>query len=51
MTKKLVFLKLLLIVFVSFTFQTAFAQTKIKNTIPLAALLNKISNTHEIFFT
>ena len=51
MTKKLVFLKLILIVFVSFTFQTALAQTKSKNTIPLAALLNKISNTHEIFFT
>ncbi|MFB1039261.1 MAG: TonB-dependent receptor plug domain-containing protein, partial [Polaribacter sp.] len=51
MTKKLVFLKLILIVFVTFTFQTALAQSKIKNTIPLAALLNKISNTHEIFFT
>ncbi len=51
MTKKLVFLKLILIVFVSFIFQTALAQTKSKNTIPLAALLNKISNTHEIFFT
>jgi iron complex outermembrane receptor protein len=51
MTKQLVFLKLILIVFISFTFQTALAQTKSKNTIPLAALLNKISNTHEIFFT
>ena len=51
MTKKLVFLKLILIVFVSFTFQTTLAQTNSKKTIPLAALLNKISNTHEIFFT
>ena len=51
MTSKLVFNKLMLIAFLAFTFQAAFAQSKSKNTIPLAALLNKISNTHEIFFT
>ena len=51
MVRKLVFIKLILIVFVTFTFQTTTAQEYKKKTIPLARLLDKISNDHKIFFT
>jgi len=51
MAQKLVFIKLILIVFVTFTFQTIVGQEYKKKTIPLAVLLDKISNEHEIFFT
>jgi iron complex outermembrane receptor protein len=51
MVRELVFIKLILIVFVTFIFQTATAQEFQKKTIPLARLLDKISNEHKIFFT
>ena len=51
MVRKLVFIKLILIVFVTFTFQTTSAQEHEKNTIPLARLLDEISNKYKIFFT
>jgi len=51
MAQKLVFIKLILIVFVSFTFQTIVGQEYQKKTIPLAVLLDKISNEQKIFFT
>jgi iron complex outermembrane receptor protein len=51
MVQKLVFIKLMLISFVAFTFQTTVAQEQSINTIPLEKLLDKISNTHKIFFT
>jgi iron complex outermembrane receptor protein len=51
MTSKLVFKKLILIAFLAFTFQAAVAQELSKNTISLASLLDKISNTHKILFT
>tara|TARA_B100000795_G_scaffold255087_1_gene226478 strand:- start:2812 stop:5748 length:2937 start_codon:yes stop_codon:yes gene_type:complete len=51
MVRKLVFIKLILIVFVTFIFQTTTAQEYQKKTIPLARLLDKISNEHKIFFT
>ena len=51
MVRKLVFIKLILIVFVTFTFQTTSAQEQEKNTIPLARLLDEISNKYKIFFT
>ena len=51
MVKKLVFIKLILLVFVIFTNQITVAQEHQKNTIPLANLLDKISNEHKIFFT
>jgi iron complex outermembrane receptor protein len=51
MVRKLVFIKLILIVFVTFIFQTTTAQEFQKKTIPLARLLDKISNEHKIFFT
>jgi iron complex outermembrane receptor protein len=51
MAQKLVFIKLILIVFVTFTFQTIAGQEYKKKTISLAVLLDKISNEHKIFFT
>jgi iron complex outermembrane receptor protein len=51
MAQKLVFIKLILIVFVSFTFQTIVGQEYQKKITPLAVLLDKISNEHKIFFT
>ena len=51
MTQKLVFIKFLLLVFVTFTNQITIAQKHNKKTIPLAILLNKISNKHKILFT
>ena len=51
MVRKLVFTKLILIVFVNFCSQNTTAQEYKNNTIPLASLLNKISNKHKIFFT
>ena len=51
MVRKLVFIKRILIVFVTFTFQTTSAQEQEKNTIPLARLLDEISNKYKIFFT
>ncbi|MGK0325263.1 MAG: iron complex outermembrane receptor protein [Polaribacter sp.] len=51
MVRELVFIKLILIVFVTFIFETATAQEFQKKTIPLARLLDKISNEHKIFFT
>lgn len=51
MVRKLVFIKLILIVFVTFTFQPTSAQDREKKTIPLARLLDEISNKHKIFFT
>ncbi|PQJ76626.1 TonB-dependent receptor [Polaribacter glomeratus] len=51
MVQKLLFIKLTLIVFVSFAFQTTTAQERDKKTIPLASLLDKISNKHKVFFT
>ena len=51
MTQKLVFIKFLLLVFVTFTNQITIAQKHNKKTIPLATLLNKISNKHKILFT
>jgi iron complex outermembrane receptor protein len=51
MAQKLVFKKLILLIFVTFTFQTIFGQEYKKKTISLAVLLDKISNEHKIFFT
>ncbi|TXD49824.1 TonB-dependent receptor domain-containing protein [Polaribacter sp. IC073] len=51
MFQKLVYIKLILLISVTFTFQTAVAQEHKKETISLAALLDKISNNHQIFFT
>jgi iron complex outermembrane receptor protein len=51
MTQKLVFIKLILLVFVTFTIQKTVAQQPKKQIIPLATLLDKISNTHKVFFT
>jgi iron complex outermembrane receptor protein len=51
MARKLVGIKLILLVFVTFTFQTITAQKHRKKAIPLARLLDKISNNHKIFFT
>lgn len=51
MTSKGVFKKLMLIAFLAFTFQVAVAQEPNKNTVSLSSLLDKISNTHKIFFT
>ena len=51
MVKKLVFIKLTLLIFVTLTYQTTTAQKNKKNRIPLANLLDKISNKHKIFFT
>jgi iron complex outermembrane receptor protein len=51
MVQKLIFTKLILIVFVTFAFQTITAQEHKKKTILLARLLEKISNKHKVFFT
>tara|TARA_R110002049_G_scaffold80402_4_gene204472 strand:+ start:5223 stop:8162 length:2940 start_codon:yes stop_codon:yes gene_type:complete len=51
MIQKLVFIKFILLVFVTFTFQKTVAQEHKKETIPLAVLLDKISGKHKIFFT
>ena len=51
MAQKLVFIKLILIVFVTFTFQTIVGQEYKKKTILLTVLLDRISNEHKIFFT
>ena len=51
MVKKLVSIKFILLVFVSFILQPTTAQEHKKERIPLATLLDKISNEHKIFFT
>jgi iron complex outermembrane receptor protein len=51
MARKLVVIKLILIVLVTLTFQPIVGQEYKKKTIPLAVLLDKISNEHKIFFT
>jgi iron complex outermembrane receptor protein len=51
MAQKLVFTKLILLIFVTFTYQTTVGQEYEKKTISLAVLLDKISNEHKIFFT
>lgn len=51
MLQKLVFIKFILLVFVTLTFQIATGQERSKKTIPLTVLLDKISNNHKIFFT
>ena len=51
MTQKLVHINFLVLIFVFFNFQTTEAQEQNKKTIPLASLLDKICNTHKIFFT
>ena len=51
MVQKLVFIKFILLVFVTFTLQKTVAQDRNKKSIPLANLLDKISNEHKIFFT
>ena len=51
MVQKLVFIKLILFIFVTFSFQKTNAQKYPKKRIPLATLLNKISTNHKIFFT
>lgn len=51
MTQKLVFIKFLLLLFVLSTSFKTIAQNKSKKEIPLSNLLDKISNSHKIFFT
>ena len=51
MIKKLVFIKFILIVFITFTPKNTFAQEKKTELISLATLLDQISNEHKIFFT
>jgi iron complex outermembrane receptor protein len=51
MTKKSVFIKFSVLIFAVFIFQTALSQEHKKQIIPLATLLDKISNQHKIFFT
>lgn len=51
MAQKLVFIKLVLLVFVTFNSLNVKAQQSKKKTIPLATLLDKISRDHKIFFT
>ena len=51
MIKKSIFIKPLVLFFGLFIFQASIAQDIKKQTIPLANLLEKISNTHKIFFT
>ena len=51
MAKKRSFIKLLSIVFVALFFQSTAAQEASNRTIPLADLLDVISNNHKIFFT
>ena len=51
MFQKLVFIKFILLIFVTFLSSNSFSQEKKLETIPLATLLDKISNEHKIFFT
>lgn len=51
MVQNSVLLKFLVLFFVIFFFQTAVAQKDKKHTISLVKLLDKISNTHKVFFT
>lgn len=51
MVKKQVFIKLILLVIVVFSIQNTVAQESKLNRIPLANLLDKISNQYKIFFT
>ncbi|WP_158837398.1 TonB-dependent receptor [Polaribacter sp. L3A8] len=51
MIQKSVYIKLILLVFATFTYQTLVAQSIKKERIPLATLLDQISNEHKIFFT
>ena len=51
MLTKLVPLKFILLVFVTFTSQITTAQERSKKAILLTVLLDKISNDHKIFFT
>jgi iron complex outermembrane receptor protein len=51
MKQKLIFLRLLLILYAVSTCHTFNAQNKASSVIPLTNLLDRISNTHKIFFT
>ncbi|WP_405606003.1 TonB-dependent receptor domain-containing protein [Polaribacter sp. Asnod1-A03] len=51
MRKKLVYIKFIILVFITFTYNTSFAQNHKKERIPLISLLDTISNKHQIFFT
>tara|TARA_B110001454_G_scaffold216393_1_gene239546 strand:- start:273 stop:3203 length:2931 start_codon:yes stop_codon:yes gene_type:complete len=51
MFKKLIFIKLILLAFATFTNQKTIAQQHQKDTIPLVKLLDKISNEYKILFT
>ena len=51
MVQKLVIIKLILIVFVTFYFQNTTAQEFKNKTIPLTTLLDKMSNDYKVFFT
>ncbi len=51
MFKKLIFIKLILYIFITFTNQKTIAQQHPKNTISLEKLLDKISNEYKILFT
>ena len=51
MFKKLIFIKLILFIFITFTNQKTIAQEHPKNAISLEKLLDKISNEYKILFT
>lgn len=51
MIEKSIFVKFLLFSFVLFIFHTTIAQERRKQAIPLAILLDEISNKHKVFFT
>ena len=51
MTKKLVSLKILSLLFAISTYQITIAQSKTNKIVQLSTLLDKISNNHKIFFT
>ena len=51
MAQKTVFIKHLLLFFALFVGTISFSQENKNNTIPLTSLLDKISNTHQVFFT
>nr|AOE14251.1 TonB-dependent receptor [uncultured bacterium] len=51
MILKSIFIKSIVFVFLAFTVQITSAQERKKNEAPLAVLLDKISNDHQIFFT
>jgi len=51
MILKSIFIKRLVFVFLACTIQITTAQERKKNEVPLAVLLDKISNDHQIFFT